>query len=870
MIKLLASVFMFVLCSLYAKADHITGGEVFYTLLNVTNGKYNYGVTLKLFMRCNSGRQFNNPATISVFDKGSNKRILDIPVNLGRTETIQLTNPSRCITDPPTVCYQVGYYELLVSVPPSEEGYVISGQFNYRISGIQNLAYGYGALGASYTAEIPGTKSGSLATNNNSAQFTGSDLVIICADNSFSYSFAAIDPDHDQLRYSFCNAYAGGLGGGPNSSAPPAAPPYQSVPYGTGYGPTSPLGKKVSINPATGLITGIAPDEAGVYVVTVCVEELRNGNVIATQRKDIQIAIAPCTIAEAKLEPEYSLCRESKTLDIKNLSNSPMITSQHWEILDRHGGSLLRSTAASLRYTFADTGLYSITLVINKGQECSDSTSALVRVYPGFRPAFTASGTCFNKPTKVTDLSTSGFGRVTSWLWEFGENSPGASSSLQNPQFTYLHAGSKIITLYAGDSFGCLDTAIRILTIVEKPPVKLAFKDTLICKNDEVVLKAAATGRFTWSPKDDMINGNTMEPTVRPTRTTTFYVDLNDDGCLNRDSVRVRVTDKVNLVMMRDTTICQGDKIQLKINSDGFHYSWLPSTQMANANEKNPVVATLNSTVYRVTAFIGGCSATGEVAVATVPYPKVNAGADTVICFNSFANLHAVMDGNTVRWSPASSLSFANSLHPVARPSASTAYVCFASDSKGCPKPGTDTVFVKVLPDILAYAGRDTNVVAGQPLQLAAAGGVRYLWSPSTGLSSISIANPVASYEAPTAGIKYRLLVYNEAGCVDSSFITVRVFKTRPSVFVPNAFSPNGDGRNETLRPIAAGLKRIEFFHVYNRWGQLLFATTETGKGWDGTVAGKPQSQGSFVWMVKAIDYTGAVYLKKGTVTLVR
>ena len=870
MTKLLASLFMFVLCSLYVKADHITGGEVYYRLLNTTNGKHNYGVTLKLFMRCNSGRQFNNPATISVFDKGSNKRVLDIPVNLGRSETIQLNNPSRCITDPPTVCYQVGYYELIVSVPPSEAGYIISGQFNYRISGIQNLAYGYGGLGASYTAEIPGTKSFNTAPENNSAQFIGSDLVIICADNSFSYSFAASDPDHDQLRYSFCNAYAGGLGGGPNSSAPPAAPPYESVPYGIGYGATSPLGKKVTINPGTGLITGIAPAETGVYVVTVCVEELRNGTVIATQRKDIQIAIAPCTIAEAKLEPEYSLCRESKTLDIRNLSTSPMITSQHWEISDRNDSLLHAATTATLRYTFADTGLYIVKLVINKGQECSDATSALVRVYPGFRPAFTASGTCFTKPTRVTDLSTSGFGRVTSWLWEFGENSPGATSSLQNPTFTYQHTGSKIITLYAGDSFGCLDTAIRFVNIIEKPPVKLLFKDTLICKNDEVVLKSNATGRFTWSPKEDMINSNTKEPTVRPSRTTTFYVDINDDGCLNRDSVRVRVTDRVNLVMMRDTTICQGDKIQLKINSDAFRYSWLPSAEMGNANEKNPMVTTTSSTVYTVTAFLGGCSATGEVKVAAVPYPKVNAGPDTVICFNSSARLHAVMDGSSVRWAPSSTLNSANTLNPVARPSASTAYVCFASDNRGCPKPGSDTVFVKVLPDIIAHAGRDTSIVTGQPLQLAATGGVRYLWSPSTGLTSTSLPNPVASYEEPSSGIKYRLLVYNEAGCVDSAFMTVKIFKTRPSVFVPNAFSPNGDGKNETLRPIAAGLQRIEYFQVYNRWGQLLFSTTETGRGWDGTVAGKPQSQGSFVWMVKAVDYTGAVYLKKGTVTLIR
>jgi gliding motility-associated-like protein len=870
MTKLFAFLILFTVCFIDAKADHITGGEMYYTLVSSSNGKYTYNITLKIFMRCNSGRQFNNPATISVFDKISTNRILDIPVNLARSETIQLTNPSPCITDPPTVCYQVGYYEFSATVPAAAGGYIISGQFNFRIAGIKNLASGYGSVGATYTAEIPGTNSLNTAASNNSARFTGSDLVIICADNSFSYSFAATDPDGDQLRYSFCNAYAGGSGGGPTSSAPPLSPPYQSVPYGLDFGSTMPLGSNVSIDPSTGLITGNAPAEPGVYVVTVCVEELRHGAVIATQRKDIQIAIAPCTIAEAKLKPEYMLCRESKTLNIANLSTSPLITSQNWQIVDRAGRSLHTSTSATVNYTFADTGTYSIRLFINKEQECSDSTSAIVRVYPGFSPAFSVSGSCFSKPTKFTDLTRSVYGSITSWLWDFGESGITANASVQHPQVTYQQRGAKVVTLYTANSFGCRDTASRLITMVEKPPVQLAFTDTLICKEDEITLKATAPGRFSWSPSENMVNANSTEPTVKPVRTTTYYVDLNDDGCLNRDSVRVRVTDRVNLLTMPDTTICQGDKIQLRINSDGFKYSWLPATQVADAHAKNPVVSTMNSTTYQVTASIGGCNTTGNIRVTTVPYPVINAGPDTVICFNSSVGLQAEMDGKSVRWAPASSLQFANTLHPLATPSQSTAYVCYATDTRGCPKPGTDTVLVKVLPDIIAFAGRDTSVVTGEPLQFAASGGSNYLWSPGTGLSSISLPNPVAVYEEPSNGIRYRLLVYDEAGCADSAFMTVRVFKTLPSVFVPNAFSPNGDGNNEQLRPVAAGMKRLVYFNVYNRWGQLLFSTTDIGRGWDGTVAGKAQPQGSFVWMVKAIDYTGAVFMKKGMVTLVR
>jgi gliding motility-associated-like protein len=112
--------------------------------------------------------------------------------------------------------------------------------------------------------------------------------------------------------------------------------------------------------------------------------------------------------------------------------------------------------------------------------------------------------------------------------------------------------------------------------------------------------------------------------------------------------------------------------------------------------------------------------------------------------------------------------------------------------------------------------------------------------------------------------------VYNEAGCVDSAALRIKIFQTPPSVFVPNAFTPNSDGKNDRLRPIAAGIADIEAFQVFNRWGQMVFSTTVNEYGWDGTMAGKPQSNGTYVWLVKAIDHTGAPYVQRGTVLLIR
>src|SRR5690606_12450256 len=176
---------------------------------------------------------------------------------------------------------------------------------------------------------------GPTASINNSAHLTRSDLVIVCASNFFSYSFSASDPDGGQLRYSVCSAYnssAGAING-----APSAEPPTQSLPYASpDFSGSSPLGGAVSIDPNTGLITGIAP-VGGMYVVTVCVEEVRSGKVIATQRKDIQINVADCELAAATLQPDYMLCGSSQRLTISNLATSPLITSQNWEIRSLSG-----------------------------------------------------------------------------------------------------------------------------------------------------------------------------------------------------------------------------------------------------------------------------------------------------------------------------------------------------------------------------------------------------------------------------------------------------------------------------------------------------------------------------------------------------
>lgn len=866
-------------------AEHITGGEMYYTFTGMSGGQYQYFVTLKLYRDCfSAGAQLDGSAAIGVFNRSTNTLIYNQLIPRTKTERLQLGTPGPCITNAPVVCYEVGYYEFSITLPASINGYTIAYQRCCRINGISNLSSS-GSMGATYTADIPGTSVLATAPENNSAKFTGTDTVIVCGGYPFTYSFAAIDADtNDELRYSFCEAYVGGgqgggQGGGPNTPTPnpPVNPPYQSVNYSFPYNSSAPLGQGVTIDPVTGLISGRAPAE-GIYVVTVCVNEIREGKVIATQRKDLQIKAGGCDIAKAQLDPEYTSC-DGFTLTFNNLSNSPMINSYYWEFGDPGSGAANNSsTLKNPTHTYSVAGDYVLKLVTNRNQECSDSTTAIVRVWPGFFPDFISTGVCLINPVQFTDRTTTNYGVVDKWRWDFGQaNTTSDTSNIRNPDWTYTDTGTKNVRFIVGNSKGCLDTIFKDIKVLDKPPITLAFRDTLICVPDNLQLQASGTGIFSWTPVINMLNANTATPTVNPTTTTTYTVQLDQQGCINTDTVQVRVVRVVTTSAMPDTTICLIDSVQLSIVSDGLRHEWTstPASSLNDPTLQNPIaLPTAPMTNYQVLARIGSCTATENIIVRTVPYPVANAGADTTICYNTPASLHGSHDGNSFAWAPVSSLLNSNTLNPTAFPIDTTAYILTSFDNRGCPnccpKPGYDTVLVNVMPKIRPFAGNDTLVIVGQPLQLNAEGGVSYVWSPPTGLNSTTIKSPIGIYGQEVDSVHYIVEVFNEIGCSDSAFVSVVVFKTNPYVFVPSAFTPNGDGLNDVVRPIAVGVQQIKYFRIFNRWGQMIFHTTTNEHGWDGKISGTPQGSNVFVWMVSAIDYLGKPIFLKGTVTLIR
>jgi gliding motility-associated-like protein len=183
--------------------------------------------------------------------------------------------------------------------------------------------------------------------------------------------------------------------------------------------------------------------------------------------------------------------------------------------------------------------------------------------------------------------------------------------------------------------------------------------------------------------------------------------------------------------------------------------------------------------------------------------------------------------------------------------------------NEGCPSPTVKRNVNVYKTD--AHAGADTILAIDQPSLLNASGGDFYKWSPAEGLSADNISNPVVTLDHNQ---QYILTAYTEAGCATTDTLNIKVYKG-PAIYVPSAFSPNGDGKNDRFQFIAVGMKSVQLFQVFNRYGQVVYSSPAI-EGWDGRMAGRDMEPGTYVWMISGIDLNGAVHSKKGTVTLVR
>ncbi len=484
-----------------------------------------------------------------------------------------------------------------------------------------------------------------------------------------------------------------------------------------------------------------------------------------------------------------------------------------------------------------------------------------------------------------------------------------------NSNILKVLAGSGSGQIIAHEINGCADLrdTLNVTTTLATVPGQVNSNST-VCTGTNITQLSLSGERgsvINWLSSTDGITWNAIANqsanyTVQNLTLTTQYRAVVQNGASCRVDTSAPAIITVNpksiggMVNPVSTTICLGqnaDNLLTLSGHTGAVQNWQRSFDdinwadvvPVNPTALHPVLGVNTTQYYRAVVKSGVCPAdTSSIATinfANVPYPAAVIHPDTTtICYGKTATLNVtITTGTSYSWSNTTTLSntgtgtvslIPQQINALANPRGNSNYI-FSVTNAGCPNVFRDTFTVLVKPRIVVFAGNDTSIVANQPLQLEATvsdpTATDFTWIPGAGLSSTTIYNPVATLGSEAGDyITYIVRVTNPEGCYGEDDIRVTIFKTGPDIFVPTGFTPNNDGLNDKIYPICVGITRLEYFRVFNRWGQLVFQTSRIGEGWDGRIRGQLQDTNNYVYMVSGTDYSGRVIFKKGNIMLIR
>ncbi len=763
-----------------ALASHIIGGEMTYEYLgtSVNPNTKQYKITLKLFRdQFTTGAAMPDDVFIGIFDgikqiPGPNMAAFDVMKT--REDNVAVNPFPPCVVNADPISYHVGIYELTVELPDNANGYTATYQTCCRVAPLENVANSNaGGAGSTYSCYIP-------ASADNGPQFS-TNVSLICRQRSFTLDFSAKDVDADSLVYSFCNAYDGGgtMGAG---NVNPAPPPYASVIYYNGFTATAPLGKKVVIDPKTGIISGVAPD-VGKYVVCVCVQSYRNGTLVSEHRKDFIVKVGDCDFAGAQLGLKPVTCN-GFNVSFTNDNNSPLNQTYFWDF----GVPSLTNDTSNLpnpNFVYPDTGVYVYKLVINRNQPCGDSAVQSISVYPGFFPGFKWTGQCVNTPIQFFDTTKSIYGAVNYWSWNFGNPFTLADTShLQNPSYSFPNSGKPTVSFIVGNNKGCRDTVNIQVPIIDNPVVTSLFKDTTYCGKDTIQLHASANvaGNFSWMPTTKILNANTADPFIFPSTFTRYVVKLDAGGCSGIDTINANPKlDFVASINSSASNICEEDFVTLSAlnNYSPVQYLWSPSSTLSSATTQSTKAFPSTTTTYSLKATWGkNCIASANATITVKKLAIANAGPDTSLCIGGAGVQLSASGGDSYAWFPTAGLNNPNIPNPIATPAGTTTYVVSVGIN-GCTARRQDSVIVVLRNLPVITLTHDTLICYIDTLQLSASSpnANKYLWTPNYDINNQNISSPLISPDIPTT---YYVQVTDGYKCVnrDSVFINVKQFVT--------------------------------------------------------------------------------------------
>ncbi|GAB3634954.1 hypothetical protein GCM10027422_05440 [Hymenobacter arcticus] len=846
-----------------ARAAHLLGGEMTYRYLDANGpaiAPLRYELTVTLYNNCSATTSpdpftLRPSASIGIYDQATNARVVLTLDNYDNTQTyarqegmmsIPQTSVSACLSSAvppgctiigPSLPYRVQKFIGVVNLPRSAKGYYALFTDGNRNNDVTNLFMPGAQALTLYVAMQP------PQLPNHSPVFSDVAVAVICAGDTTILLNNAVDADGDRLTYTFGQPYGivGGLGVLPLGSFTPKPPELAYAPS-NGYSAATPFGTTAgnfaALDPATGIAKYLAGTAGGKYVVAVDVNEYRiiNGQeiLIGTSRRDLQLVVAQCPATKPPVLPPPAIMARNYTIEAGSSLSIPLTVTQadghpltltlNSQLLDGPGGyaatlngdpgtvapgnptgtAKVTGTNGLVTGTFAFATTcadarptpYDVALTV-KDTGCAGKTVVEVLHITVTKPA----GPTISGPAVVCDLgmpysyeARGGSAARVSWRAVGGTlvGSPTATTV----QVQWGSAGGTL-TVRGTSQFGCPTDSVTQGVVVGQP-VALAVAGSLnICRGSSATLTPTGGATYTVVGGPTTLTGPGPF-VVSPTQTTTYTITAlaTSTACATTSQVTVAVLPGPAADAGPSGLVtCSGVPVALGAAPVvGSTYSWSPATGLSSATAANPIATLTNPTgapitqTYTLTetSATGSCQASHSVTVTVSPAVVAAVGPITAICSGAVGQLGAApVAGFAYSWSPATGLSSSTVANPTVTLTNSTGtpttqtYTLTATNTQtGCVGVGSVTVTVSAPPVVVP--GLPVVICSGSTAQLGAApvAGFVYSWSPATGLSSSTVANPTVTLTNTTDAAvvqTYTLTTTNLTNCSASAPVTVQV-----------------------------------------------------------------------------------------------
>ena len=540
--------------------------------------------------------------------------------------------------------------------------------------------------------------------------------------------------------------------------------------------------------------------------------------------------------------------------------------------------------SGKFNYRYGDTGMYTPNIFISNGLGCKlllpqGGPIKAVSILPVFKGDVLFY--CDRGGVNFTDLSLSN-DQLTEWNWDFGDLDSGRGN---RPYHFYGSPGLYHVKMTVTSSLGCVDTLTRLqyIDIQARPDIAMNVSKVPVCEEDiiqfsgiEVRPNNSPIVSWFW----DFTNGNSasdQNPEKQLFRKAGNYPvrihATNQKGCSDTLVQNLVVHPIPSLDAGADSILCLGTPIQLKPKGAAT-YEWYSGPTLSCANCEQPFINPVSDAIYFVKGTSAvGCSTIDSININVIQPTTVMAPADTLVCIGDAIRLQA--RGTLLySWTPANGLSRTDIAGPTVKPTQTTTYTVTGKDAYNCFVT-MDDVVVTVIPLPTVNAGRDTTIMAGYPLQLKPVYSPdvsRVQWVPALFLNCSDCKTPVTT---PSYSATYTLFAYTPEGCMSKDVINVFATCTGDNLFIPNTFSPNGDGINEVFYPRGRGIEKIRSMKIFSRWGQLIylkenFLANDQNAAWNGKRQGQFVTPDVYIYMIDLVCENGNIITLKGDVTLIR